>query len=37
MAEALPGPQADGLLSPISDKTAKNMIMQFMGYPKSWA
>lgn len=25
------------IFSPISDEMAKNMIMQFMGYPKSWA
>ncbi len=25
------------VFSPISDEMAKNMIMQFMGYPKSWA
>ena len=25
------------MFSPISDEMAKNMIMQFMGYPKSWA
>jgi acyl-CoA dehydrogenase len=24
------------VFSPISDEMAKNMIMQFMGYPKSW-
>ena len=24
------------VFSPISDEMAKNMLMQFMGYPKSW-
>ncbi len=25
------------VFSPINDEMAKNMMMQFMGYPKSWA